>query len=904
MCIVNFEQLLSLIILSNIITSQLTGYRKESVQSRIETLHDYRADIFHFSFMGKSGLFFWGTDKKWKVQSEDNISVIFDIDDDTNYTGTCVDEFPYASMGVMPKTIKGFTLIDDQGVRYYFSAREYVIDCMNTHYNNYWNTWNASCWHLTSVSDRLGNRLYDFGYEAGPPIFQANYSKVDYYFNSTSVYQSLPVIPYQISLHLPKYLSYIDVYDNKDFPVTEIQFIYNTSDTFCLHGEEIYPLSDPSIGNSNYHVLIEELCKLNVGQYINYDYYDWLRHDQIKQYTFKLNGISEGTIQGMLHKTGIRPLGEICIKRDFNSSDNPIEIFSFRYSREGKLHLNEVEMAVLDNEKGWEKTEILGKYKMTYSQYNRIPSEYYSKKINVWGYYNGYSGLELKYSSKITLDCGMLSKIEYPTGGYSTFLYEPNDCSKYIDGKTGRMIDSLSYVGGLRIKSITTIDPLTAVSSTRTFFYTHPNSQTSSGICGYWPVFDSYQGLGGVYVSHSDMSFTPLSSALNPGVGYSWVTEISDNIKTEFQYTNFETYNDTYPDVRFFQSFYDRRGDRGFMRGKLLKKIIRDDQNSIIQETENIYCISNDEDSGMSVVDAYHARVMVFDPIFDNSMIFEFDRGSIYPIFLNKFNLCKSRVSTFSGGSNPIVENTDYVYNYITLKENDPKYRFLVSSNKYIEAEIYNGYRIDYTYPIDESQYSDCFIENFYPLISEDHYVKNSLLKSIKYVYDSSDGNYLPRYEIQKYYNSNNPVTSIVNDTLISYDSYDGNGILLKFTEKGKPQTRLFWDPYYGVLLGSVCGSINLDSIIINDNEDFEIAFRDTDMYNLFKFNNKSIFEIPNTTAVVYRYNSRGLLKSITKGLNNTIYYDYDLFNRLYRIRDNRGSIIQKFYYHYVSGNI
>lgn len=46
---------------------------------------DYEADIFSFSFMGKSGRFILGFDGEWKVQSNDNLDVVFDYNDPNNF---------------------------------------------------------------------------------------------------------------------------------------------------------------------------------------------------------------------------------------------------------------------------------------------------------------------------------------------------------------------------------------------------------------------------------------------------------------------------------------------------------------------------------------------------------------------------------------------------------------------------------------------------------------------------------------------------------------------------------------------------------------------------------------------------------------------------------------------------
>ena len=74
-------------------------------------------NIYHFNFMGMSGRFFLGNDGEWKVASDSNIDVVFDIDDPNNYM-------------------------------------------------------TARSWYLTEVLDRNGNNVYRFGYAHGNMLAQ------------------------------------------------------------------------------------------------------------------------------------------------------------------------------------------------------------------------------------------------------------------------------------------------------------------------------------------------------------------------------------------------------------------------------------------------------------------------------------------------------------------------------------------------------------------------------------------------------------------------------------------------------------------------------------------------------------------------------------------------------------
>lgn len=144
----------------------------------VESLEKYCdpcADVFFFTFMGKSGRFWLGTDGEWKVLSDDNLSVEFDVDDDSNYIETVFNIVPYTHEK-QPQVIKGFTIIDDNGVRYNFggdcSSIELSTDLKTTYFANKNMFWIASTWMLTSVVDRFGKVLYSLHYKRGKFITQ------------------------------------------------------------------------------------------------------------------------------------------------------------------------------------------------------------------------------------------------------------------------------------------------------------------------------------------------------------------------------------------------------------------------------------------------------------------------------------------------------------------------------------------------------------------------------------------------------------------------------------------------------------------------------------------------------------------------------------------------------------
>jgi hypothetical protein len=141
---------------------------------------------------------------------------------------------------------------------------------------------------------------------------------------------------------------------------------------------------------------------------------------------------------------------------------NPVKQFELTYSS-SDMH------AVLDSLK--EKAITTGPvvYKTHTFYYNDFPSgQYFERGLDHWGYYNGVNNSTLLPFAPYNANrdpvfaytvMGSLKKITYPTGGSSTFEYEPNqygyvrqsnlENNQVIGKKTG---------GGIRIRRITDVD--------------------------------------------------------------------------------------------------------------------------------------------------------------------------------------------------------------------------------------------------------------------------------------------------------------------------------------------------------------------------------------------------------------------------------------------------------------
>ena len=169
-----------------------------------------------------------------------------------------------------------------------------------------------------------------------------------------------------------------------------------------------------------------------------------------------------------------------------------------------------------------------------------------SRKIGVYKR-NNYTGPEYvlaganRQPSAEVMDVGLLTKITYPTGGFTKFEYEPHQFRDLNEEFIG---------GGLRIKKITKYDGIpNTLPITYNYAYTDSAGYSSGRVIS-MPQYAIPRGLGTTYtLDGSELSYrantirysvsqAPMGTTQGSNVGYRKVTEsMSGNGKTEFQFS-------------------------------------------------------------------------------------------------------------------------------------------------------------------------------------------------------------------------------------------------------------------------------------------------------------------------------------------------------------------------------
>lgn len=486
-------------------------------------IKDYLPDEFSFNFLDITGSFRFNKlgGSQILVKSNRNLKIEKFTDDldvpfipiepvhsgnpmdgqDGVFLSMYNDWSPWYANGKYPKTISGFIITDDRGIKYYFGKSNTMLDDpsplypspqyydntsieysitnsqtagINTQFNHAKDFWKADVWHLTRVV-LPDNRKLNFSYTRGENTFSVNKSihSIDYGlsispFNSSYKFTTEERSPVYLSNILSSDLLYINL-------ISTMQ---------PLNQESNIVLSGALNGNSSkYNQLDKISCwsKLSLSKAIEFTY----------QYD-----------------PGHRPF----------------------------LH------EVIDNTGSL----LNNKYQLEYNNISQLPL-FNCYTTDHWGFYNNIttSFIDINtFSTKETnpqyLKLGALTKLIYPTKGYTEFEYEANVVSKIMKNKsnegTYNPTNSNYIVGGLRVNKIFNCDGINPRKLFKQYYYSEGYSNqlnaaqlialNSSGILSYKPAYQWYSlvphstevylhdaqiGAGAPYLESRELNNKPIS---------------------------------------------------------------------------------------------------------------------------------------------------------------------------------------------------------------------------------------------------------------------------------------------------------------------------------------------------------------------------------------------------------
>ncbi len=578
------------------------------------------------------------------------------------------------------------------------------------------------------------------------------------------------------------------------------------------------------------------------------------------------------------------------------------------------------------------------KYAFSYNETMLPPKNSYA--VDYWGYANGGFNnktahlnpndfnynvaipvTEINNNKKIPdinyAKSGILEKIEYPTKGYSKFIYELNEASnlfsqfnkyKYNKGNGLRLAEQKNYdfnnnlIGNTRLEygAGLTPNPIHMIRQDKAEMF------FEIGDCAGKPVVKTIQAQFVAMHSSSINSSFALSSG--SGVGYSKVikkeVDANGNIKgrIETTYSNNE-------DVHYNISDYTRpvflpsvKGNK-FENGTILNLSVFDKNSVKLKEEKYNYYLQTSP---------FTYGVTMIHPMFNSYVVnqFSYDQHyksaiGYYPIYSTETILKDKENTDFISGDS-LVTKTDLSYN---------SYNFINSKSVKFPDGKYNLEKTKYS---TEKNNIKLISKNIIGIPLEKEIIGNVINGSSKRTsltetkYD--DSNHLNPTSVISYdQNIANGQNSQM--TEVTYNLYDSKGNLLQYvTRSGIPIT-VIWGYNQTQIIAKIEGgsyshimqAFGLDpnsaisylqlEIVSKSDLDIDTPSENILLSKLDIFRKKAEFKDFNITT--YTYDPLVGVKSITSDSGFREFYKYNTQNKLEKIVDSENNILKEYKYNY-----
>jgi hypothetical protein len=392
---------------------------------------------------------------------------------------------------------------------------------------------------------------------------------------------------------------------------------------------------------------------------------------------------------------------------------------------------------------------------------------------------------------------GILNKINFPTGGYSEFTYETN---QYYDINTSQV----KFGGGLRIKQIKSVDPITGVANYKTYKYGVNESGYGEIVIpisyGFFSTeqmtyykFDIQVPSRRVrnFCSNPNIGLEPFDGN---SVGYTEVTEYngtftSNSGKSVYRYT-FQ--QDAFTSLYYFnkpvvQSLFFKRGQ---LLGKTDFKQTTPGNYQRVRSVGNSYGAFQDLYVDTKNLQVFEKNVFIYQQKENNSLCFY--PLQIQPYFYNAYsiltgdNRLTASVDTLFDQADImkyLVTKTDYSYGNFVHQQVTKK-STTNSKNEIVETV--------FRYPDDSlsrtvySRMSAANIKN--AVLDEEVFLNSSSIKKQHTDYNETVTNHFYPAFISTKLKTNPAVTEI------SFDSYDAQGNILQYTAHDSIASSFIWD--------------------------------------------------------------------------------------------------------------
>lgn len=596
------------------------------------------------------------------------------------------------------------------------------------------------------------------------------------------------------------------------------------------------------------------------------------------------------------------------------------------------------------------------KYAFEYNNLNELPMRL-SYSQDHWGYFNGAPNQSLlpdeipaniKQAYFPTLNVagtadsararanrsanwlyakkGMLSRIIYPTGGYTEFTYEAHRTTSHPNDEHGgvRVKEQRNYTANgqpVQISNYEYTGGLAGWDQYGTQYYTSKNI-TKGGLC--------YNSVGGncpcttygssdftVYWLKSNTAYS-LGLSGNYNIGYQKVTVYNGNSTTnigkeehefEIDFDNFfptQLYgNDLVMPPPYINS--------GWKSGtKSREKYYKNENGSYIPVKEITYQYT--EDTRNSTTNYYPAiECTAFDyPITNMGLTYlpidNYFNVSLYWIISKwRYQSAKIENTYNSSGQLALTDTVRYYYDNETHTQLSRAKKTTSGGKTQISKFLYPS-------DINTGVYSQMSLRNMhnYP-VEQITLLDNQVTGSSLTTYKSGGSSYVPDevYSLETttplssftYFNGSTKDSHYPASTYDAKYDYDSSGNIIKVYKKDGTYTYYVWAYAKTLPVAKITSSINYTSALptVNDNSlsKSDLLSNVENDVTYLKSLLSSFIGNSDYFVTLFTYKPLVGMTSQTDPNGKTSYYEYDSFGRLKFIKDNDGKILKKLDYHY-----
>lgn len=866
-------------------------------------------DEFNFNVNGLSGSFYKNHEGLWIVKANQNIDLKITSELKTDYK---LKEQGNSSHNTKIRTIKrviyGFTLTTDDGTIYVFGKAPNSIEfsaSASPYTDGYRANYVAKTWYLTKII-LPNNKEVNFTYQTG-----VNEEQYDPNADMTA----RPVFKQYLSTAVTRYYitngNYTEnnLVSNVDYQILERSFITYLSQISTESTEITFNMA---LANDLKNTFLGAPFSQYDSEYD--DFYNPFGYYVNNQNWFKLNSFQ------VFDKTYSQ-----VYKASFNFLDVPTS----------RLFLTGI------TEIGTSAGTQAKKHNFEYNQTPLPP--YNSRKIDHYGYYNNKNFLDLPPANGLTYSdqqfaslystfrdpdpaysqAGTLTKIIFPTGGFSEFTYEQNYFSKVVQQTPSAYVlgnaVSTSEIGcGLRIKKIVS-DPLHGgIPIVKEYFYVKDyknNDFTSSGVIAGRPEYIEQGSIPDFKLFRvTSNSFTNFNTTNGNYITYSKVVEKNaDNSFTEYTYSNHDNgYIDKVPNKLLFYvsnvnflNYINKKTPCNSVeseRGNLLSEKKYNFQKQLVEESNNYY---NDIPGRFTdKVRALYYDTTEYGEVHDCSgggfsvicaVIFNVKKVSAYSIYSHHTFLKKTENIKYDlANASSTTKTIEYQYN--TLDNHHHVYS--TKSTTDVEVSETRQYYADDAVVQTEPYITNLKTKNMVgiPLKTETYKSNNKLSEKTTKYYPfpsviAGSTMLLPQFIYEKKGN----VAGEQPEKKVTYD-YDTSGNIVQYNlENGAPVT-VIWGHNKALPIAKienatfveVATALGITTTVLK-------TYTESNLSQINNLRNS----MANAMITTYTYVPLIGITGITDPKGYRTSYEYDSLNRLKWVKDKDGNILSETQYNY-----